>query len=339
MRQTSLTYQSSNDPAQTWVAALLKRLPATAIWCLEEEAQSADWLQELAWNTIRTEPKKALQTADIVGPLSRSMLEKILSDKQIAANELTLFGVLKTWVDKDTTDCSRLDAAKEMVSLIDLKLVPAPDLRNVVKPSGLVTSDQLCEAYEYQAMDAPNERLPLLNRKRNMPPEYWQSSGADVYSCSSFNHVVELLDKSAIIRCGVLQRWSVKVERLCKGFRVGVASTTCLSMTCPLNTNDWLGYQAGSWGYLYNGIAYTAGKYVLPDPPTFGEGAAITMTLDLREGINKGTLEASIDGGPTFRLFRGMLDLFEDEREVGFLPAVSLKSPGKVRFLGMESLL
>jgi hypothetical protein len=66
--------------------------------------------------------------------------------------------------------------------------------------------------------------------------------------------------------------------------------------------------------------------------PKFLQGDIVTFILDLTGSA--GSLHAYVNGGAPFTLFTGMASNFEDVNGVGFIPAVSLKQPGIVEFLG-----
>jgi hypothetical protein len=142
-----------------------------------------------------------------------------------------------------------------------------------------------------------------------------------------------------------------------------------------IDPNQWLGSQVSGWVYGSNGSACHAmghNNYYYGDRrPVFDQGSIITFVLDLtpcslsssvsvstsssmgtlgtpssptrRRGVGAiggssggggGTLSASVGGLPTCLLFSNMLA--ELPPDYGFVPAISLRKPGRVRFLGFD---
>lgn len=314
----------------------MKKNARLACLFFAEAKPPAEKIESLALEMIRSQPTKALEESAVVS-LSKSSVEKIMRDDKIMACELTMFRVLKVWVDggKDAADCEvRRRVAEGMARhVVALERISARDLIREVEPSGLIASDQLLEAYRKKALraeDRPGESFDIM---RNVRLGAWQSSGSEWYACKADSHVVELLEDDTILRSGVW-RWSCKVERWCSYVWTGVASTSH-----TLDKDRWLGMQTGGWVYGSNGSACAAtgednGPYDNSHPCYF-EGSVLTMTLDLTD---TGTLSVRIDNGRPRLLFSAMLSFFREGQEIGFLPAVSMRSPGMVRFLGLEKL-
>ena len=153
----------------------------------------------------------------------------------------------------------------------------------------------------------------------------WHSSGTDVLNGSTMIGT-EVLHHDAIIRSGACIEWTIKVEEDCSSTWIGVASTAH-----ELAPDKWLGSQEGGWAYSSKGSVFYAHTAInLPYvPPHFASGTEVTMQLDLRD---RGTLSVTISG-KSHILFRNMLAAFREDQEIGFLPAVTLTTPGKVRFM------
>jgi hypothetical protein len=66
--------------------------------------------------------------------------------------------------------------------------------------------------------------------------------------------------------------------------------------------------------------------------PSYDTGSTVTFTLNLTD---QGSLHASVDGKPAVELFSNMFECY-DSIETGFVPAVSIRRPGRVWFLGFE---
>eukprot|EP00978_Attheya_sp_CCMP212_P011812 scaffold29345_cov52-Attheya_sp.AAC.1 len=229
------------------------------------------------------------------------------------------------------TECeARICAAKEMARHLSLHHISPKDLSSIVEPSELVSTHQLLQAFKTHALGP--EAQQQVSFKRMRFSGFWESSQSVVYSSKAQDHETELLQMDVPIRSGSWT-WSVKVESDCNIFWVGVASTSHSPQR-----DKWLGENIGGFLYGRNGAACNASSY--GDPiyncihPTFGEGSIVTMTLDLR---GNGTLKASVDDGPFSFLFSNMLNEHQaGDDEIGFLPAISLVSPGRARFLGWK---
>jgi len=245
-----------------------------------------------------------------------------------------MFRILQTWSsggDKFSANEARRNAAREMSKHVALERIRPSDLKNIVKPSGLVSQEQLLYAYETHALEAEANSNVFWSGMRSTA--LWQGSESDTITSEGDCHGVEALRACMAIRSGVW-KWSIKVEQLCDLAWIGVLSTAH-----SISTDTWLGKQAGGWVYGSNGSACHAtgqdGGPYLESFPKFEAGSVVTMKLDLRK---EGVLCASVGHAKStpFCLFKGMKSAFAPNQEVGFLPAVSLRSPGKIRLLGMQ---
>lgn len=71
----------------------------------------------------------------------------------------------------------------------------------------------------------------------------------------------------------------------------------------------------------------------------FEKGSKVKLTLNLLPDAEaNGTLTASVDGNQPFQLFTNMRLNLESEPEAGFLPAVSLKSPARIRLVNIQDM-
>jgi hypothetical protein len=292
-------------------------------------------IEEFARKAIRAKPNEALLEADSVTHLSSSILESILADEKIRATESTLFQVLLAWAGK--SDCAaRQTEARNLTKCLRLERISPSQLTSLVEPSGLVSQDQLMRAYKVQATQAEEKYAMQYDRMRRgvVGPYNWQGFESSIARGRSGRFETALLQSNFTIHSGIW-KWSVKVEELCRPSTwIGVAFTSH-----NLALNEWLGKQMGGWIYGSNGSTYTAiisrqtrGPLKFP---VFKSGNVVHMTLDL---TGRGALFASVDGGANHQLFSDMLDAFGENQQVGFLPAVYLKSPGRVRFLGLEEV-
>jgi hypothetical protein len=277
--------------------------------------------------------------------ISAAVLEEILSDEESQLNELDLFLILKLWANGGATDphnnanhpkkrsadsLDRHSVASELTKHISFERIGPSDLEDVVAESGLVTQEQLFEAFKKQALTAQKKHNISFTDPRLMGEAVWKSSGTALFVSDGPHYVVETL-KCRVLLPGTIHQWTIQVEESCEGFWVGVASTKC-----TLDRTDWLGKQQGGWVYGNNGAARHVPKcssYGIH--PAFRKNSKVSLTLDLRpDGPGNGRLSASIDGGSIFELFSNML--LESD---GFLPAISLRRPGAARLLSFKKTL
>jgi hypothetical protein len=327
---------------ESWAYSQMGANASLACYFLDEARASFDssteCIDEFAWKIIQSQPSEALFKDDAVTAVSQLVLESILKDGEIKATELTLFRALVLWTNAnshlDKLHASSLHekhqrVAEDMTKHLLLEKISPVNLLKIVEPSGLVTTDQLLQAYRSQAIMLEPQTPNIFKRMRHNKSANWQSSGNDVINCITASHSVDLLQRDMVIRSGKCKKWMIKVEVDCEFIWIGVASTAH-----EISHSKWLGKQAGGWVYGSNGSACHAtglnnGPYTA-EFQTFSCGTEITMNLDLR---GSGTLEATV-AGKSFILFSNMLDAFGEDEEVGFLPAISLTKPGKVRFIG-----
>lgn len=172
--------------AEDVACSAMKKKPRLACLFFAEAKPPAEKLESLALEIIRSQPTEALLEKNAIVSLSQSCVEKIMRDDRIMASELTMFRVLKVWVDggKDAADCEvRRRVAKGMSRhVVALERISARDLIREVEPSGLIASNQLLEAYRkkaFRAEDRPGESFDIM---RNVRLGAWQSSGSDWYA-------------------------------------------------------------------------------------------------------------------------------------------------------------
>ena len=134
------------------------------------------------------------------------------------------------------------------------------------------------------------------------------------------------------LRGNKVYNWSVEVIRICHVTWIGVV---CIRNqkgdTYQIDRNSWLGSQENVWIYGSNGSISNNSLLF----PKFDEGSIIRFKLDLRES---GVLTARLGSnrGKEFTLFQNMLMDGNDKVQRSFVPAVSLKKPGSIRFLGFD---
>ncbi|CAB9510610.1 expressed unknown protein [Seminavis robusta] len=104
---------------------------------------------EQAKTLVRKTPSKSL-CANHVANLSTTVLEEMLMDSEMEMTEYELFQILSLWVDGDTG--KRKEAAICLSKHISFEKIDLDNLTTTVASSGLVSPEQLCEAYKIQAL-------------------------------------------------------------------------------------------------------------------------------------------------------------------------------------------
>jgi hypothetical protein len=314
--------------------------------------------EESALELIRANPKKLLE-GEAIALLSESQMERILKDEKLEADEYTLFLILQAWTNtnegekigggiepKEEASASRMRTAERMTKYISLESINPVDLSTTLTASGLVTNEQLSEAYKTQALSSQQQH-GISYTKPRFQPAVWRKSNDSVLRVGA----TEYADcKNELLECQALSsgvyKWSILVEEFttdCCDLSLGVASTAYETNEEDDRINELgypLGWLEGGWAYGSKGSAYHNCTRLLPASADrmFQGGSKVTFTLDL---TGEGTLSASVDGRPAFRLFDNMLSAFSDRECAGFVPAVSMDPHGldgeiRVRFLGFE---
>jgi hypothetical protein len=128
----------------------------------------------------------------IIGLMSTSQIETLLKDHKFQGDELTLFLMLEAWVNggveeeeeeegsseetkqDDTTTATpvsrkgRTARAMQLAKHLRLELIDPIELSTIVAQSGLVSPDQLCNAYASQALKARHNRGIHYNIPRHV---------------------------------------------------------------------------------------------------------------------------------------------------------------------------
>jgi len=317
----------------------MNRKPAAWLRCLaicdENEGIAPLRIKEMALEKIRTDPK--ILVDEHVNMLSEYRMEETLKDQCIFAAENTLFQALSAWskIDCDGENTSeaksraRKRKAAELTRHISLKNIDPFQLSSSVAPSGLVTKEQLFEAFKAQALYVKEKGVQLYEQVRGW--NVWTTSKTDTCCFEDSGICTETL------RCTPLSEgvhtWMLLVEEMGNNteMELGVVSANHV-----LNRNIWLNESNFGWALDESGSAHHNHKYKDVDGLTSLEkGSTVKFTLDLTK--DNGCLSVSIDERPNVQLFEGMLTAFDGvDGTPGFVPAIGADERGKVRFLGFE---
>jgi hypothetical protein len=114
--------------------------------------------------------------------LSSGLMEEIISDKEMKADESTLFCIIQEWLESYASSIMkpddeqierRRDSAKKLATYIRLEDIDAHYLCTVVSSSGLVSEDRINEAYKIQALKAASSSKRELSagKPRSTAPQ------------------------------------------------------------------------------------------------------------------------------------------------------------------------
>jgi hypothetical protein len=320
--------------------------------CDTQRSLAASDLVKSASKNIRANPKLLLEEGAELAQLSADRMEEILKYNTLFADEFTAFLILQAWsnaleeephhqqvedpnptvsaVDNSDSD-SRRKIATQLVEHIALDQISPSDLSTTVATSGLVTNEQLLEAYKAQALTIITEKnlnaSPTQeNNTYRHVPEWKRSNDVAISAATDGSGYLDQLQGPPLNEG--IHKWSIKVEEVGARLELGVRSRSAKI----------------SWVYSSHGQAFAFG-----DPPggslvtsnignrrpRFDTGSIVTFTLDLTKD---GTLSACVDNNSsqTVLLFSGMLSQIGVNETGRFVPAVVLGQPARVRFLGFE---
>jgi len=149
------------DEAMDMAVDMIQKKPILSLTYLSKTNDvflTGSKLEKAAMDCLRGNPKILLQKhagnngeVAVVGALSFEYMEKFLKSESINADEFTIFKILHSW--SHANNCTdRKIRAQELVRNIDLARIDPSDLKATVKSSELVTTAQLSEVYEKQAI-------------------------------------------------------------------------------------------------------------------------------------------------------------------------------------------
>jgi hypothetical protein len=216
---------------------------------------------------------------------------------------------------------------------IRLQRIKPSDLVALVRPSGLIKTDELMAAYEMHLINSESKGK-LSCRTRHGPR--WRTNGSidlKPTSPSDTNHLLRLLCHE--IRSGT-HIWSMQVV---EAYFVGLGLTEN-SPRIDGSTGFHLSYFSDGYSVRYGSppLVRTTGL------PHYSAGSVVIFRLDLAK--NRGTLSARVGAGEEFQLSDNVWGIEEGESEEekasrsdrSFVPfAVFMRDgQGEVRFLGFD---
>ena len=148
----------------------------------------------LALECIRSDPK-ILVGSDVVHLLNPARIESILMDQEMKTDEFTLFCILSKWSEykeerNEETQEQRFKVAKSMSKLISLECIDPVKLSTIVRSTGLVTDNELCDAFGKQAKagsvgrkfrkSSTSTKRTNNTKSSSLIKANWEKSGLDV---------------------------------------------------------------------------------------------------------------------------------------------------------------
>ena len=312
---------------------------ALLVACQPVVSSTVSRLEALAFREISDDIHVLLERSSLRA-ISSTQLEKVLDNAKLQVDAYSMFRLIQMWdvcqdeselqddspcISKKTLNHiqSRHRTACQLIrDHVALDLIDPQILSTTVTSSGLVTDEQLSEAYKIQALLLqPHYGISLDQfRLRGI----WESSNSAIFTCESDTYAMERLKCRETLTRGAY-KWSIKILESCSPILLGFAVAS---------TNG----QRKRWLYGSNGRTRHSSRngmhYHENGHPTFATGSIVTLCLDL---TGDGTLTGSVDSKDPFLLFDDIrCDLIQQELPMDFVPVVYLKWPARVQFLGLD---
>ena len=196
---------------------------ATLEACRQEGPSEPAEVADLALSIIRSGGASVVTPGDVTC-LSPALVEEILQDTNTVMDESQLFRFLQVWVEAETfsveNNSDRRTMAKDMVKNIRLEKIDPKMLSTVVETSGLVTHEQLLNAYKAQALVAQERHSISFKRPRYAVP-VWESTSTT--TTSKYAGIWMNWEDLGVppITSGVW-RWTLRIEKFGESGYIGV---------------------------------------------------------------------------------------------------------------------
>ncbi|CAB5356824.1 unnamed protein product [Rhizophagus irregularis] len=218
--------------------------------------------------------------------------------------------------------------AKELeplVEFIDFKRIHGQALVNIIEPLEIVPAKIIVNVYRHNTISNNSNRtyfrgIPITNCTNYVWDEsacgsklIIEDNGKTVHAQNGLSSHQSVRAKMILENNGIYE-WDVIIEKVCSWSWVGVASEN-------LNYEDFAGNQPTGWVLGFNGYCYNSGNRINNHCPSFGDGAMITIHLDM----NRKTCAFTVNGTkyqevPTWNNLPSRL-----------YPVASLTYPGRYR--------
>ncbi|CAB5189694.1 unnamed protein product [Rhizophagus irregularis] len=226
--------------------------------------------------------------------------------------------------------------AKELeplVEFIDFKRIHGQALVDIIEPLEIVPAKIIVNVYRHNTISNNFNRtyfrgIPITNCTNYVWDEsacgsklIIEDNGKTVHAQNGLSSHQSVRAKMILENNGIYE-WDVIIEKVCSWSWVGVASEN-------LNYEDFAGNQPTGWVLGFNGYCYNSGNRINNHCPSFGDGAMITIHLDM----NRKTCAFTVNGTkyqevPTWNNLPSRL-----------YPVASLTYPGRYRIQPQKKYL
>lgn len=325
------------EKAVIFASKMMQKIPITSVFWLalcDDNPSLTALFERSAYDKICENPQWLLEgDGTLVGTLSSSQIERILKCDNIRGDEFMMFKILQAFTNSITDDAAvgdRTVQAKEFIKHIDLSNIAAADLSTTVASSGLVSTDQLLEAYKQQALQATQQGFSV--RKRRRKADVWKSSNCITFKFPANKMTTEALECEPL-RPGNVYKWSIFIAELKSQesyLVLGVAPTEHAN-----NYNEYV-YGICSHGHPRTPDVFSS---LVSDNLKICSGSTVQFTLDLSEA---GSLVVAVDDKPSVTIITmDTLRLSYVADCPSFIPVISFNTTYHdnkctVRFLGFD---
>jgi BTB/POZ domain len=316
---------------QKCLSIYLNAFPFLAFALLEACSQEGPAIAAELKKKALLEIQKLLADKDLDAKILKSLslyaIKFILIEGKPFLCDQNRFLLVDLWHQAGSTDQDRCSGAKMLVNEnVDLEFIDPEDLSTSVTSSGLVTLEQLVDAYKSQALHA-KKKFKVSFTKTPIsficPNPTWKASNSTTFVNGTGSWKSDTLE-CPILRVGRRYTWSVTINGGAQVW-LGVVDPT-ISHT-PHLAKSFAGNCVGSYGFLSNYLCeFSNGSQgdSLDTAATVTSGDHVTMIIDLSSADeHMGSLSVSVNSGPAIIITSGMISKLPTGDNQGFVPAAS----------------
>ncbi|RGB27933.1 concanavalin A-like lectin/glucanase domain-containing protein [Rhizophagus diaphanus] len=184
---------------------------------------------------------------------------------------------------------------EHLVEFIDFKRIQGQALVDIIEPLEIVSAKIIINVYRHNTKSNNSNRtyirgIPITNCINYVWDEskcgsklIIEDNGSVVHAPS--NERWQNVRAKTILENNGIYEWDVIIEKACHTSSIGVASEN-------LDYEEFAGNQLTGWVLGSNGYCYNSNKHIRNYCPSFGDGARITIHLDM----NKKTCAFTVNG-------------------------------------------
>ncbi|CAB9501792.1 expressed unknown protein [Seminavis robusta] len=286
--------------------------PSLCFAVLEESLKNnlSEEFEEVALAKIHSNTSNCLH-GTAIRDVHLSVLKRIFLDDRIKSSlpAFRAFELVQAWARTESAEDKTVAAKSLIVEHVDLETIAPLELSSNVSSSGLVTLEQLTEAYKRQALRAA-EVLEFPIRQvfgQKLTASFTVTSTGWISNCIACAPITE-----------GKHQWTIDVKKdINTHIWLGIATPTGFSTT--LQQKTYLG--TGVWSYRGNCQTHNQCQ-TLSNGMTFAQGSRVTLTLSLcPNDVNHGSLSISVDGNSPVTSFTNLCNFVGDG---GFMPVVTM---------------